>query len=84
MVVLFLHLLRVFILFIDNWFAKPLVSFENKRSASALYVQSHCDPPSNRDKYVAALMDSGISVDSVGKCLHNKDVPQIWDGKGKR
>ncbi|XP_026272209.1 alpha-(1,3)-fucosyltransferase 10 [Frankliniella occidentalis] len=40
-----------------------------------LYVQSDCDTPLDRDKYVQNLMRY-ISVDSYGTCLHNKDLPE--------
>ncbi|KAF5901927.1 alpha-(1,3)-fucosyltransferase 10, partial [Clarias magur] len=42
--------------------------------APVVYVQSDCDPPSDRDVYVQDLMKH-ISVDSYGQCLHNKDLP---------
>ena len=38
------------------------------------YLQSDCNPPSDRDSYVRELMKY-VSVDSYGKCLHNKDLP---------
>ncbi|KYO35083.1 alpha-(1,3)-fucosyltransferase 10 [Alligator mississippiensis] len=46
-----------------------------KRLAPLVYVQSDCDPPSDRDSYVSELM-SYIEVDSYGECLHNRDLPQ--------
>ncbi|KAM6104872.1 LOW QUALITY PROTEIN: GDP-fucose protein O-fucosyltransferase 4 [Pterocles gutturalis] len=39
--------------------------------APVLYLQSHCDVPSDRDRYVRELMKY-IQVDSYGKCLHNR------------
>ncbi|XP_076459282.1 GDP-fucose protein O-fucosyltransferase 4-like [Babylonia areolata] len=42
--------------------------------ASVVYVQSHCDVPSDRDSYVKELMKY-IKIDSYGACLHNKDLP---------
>ncbi|XP_063067381.1 alpha-(1,3)-fucosyltransferase 10 isoform X2 [Engraulis encrasicolus] len=42
--------------------------------APVAYVQSDCDPPSDRDVYVAELMRH-IPVDSYGRCLHNRDLP---------
>ena len=42
--------------------------------APVLYIQSDCDVPSDRDRYVKELMKY-IKVDSLGKCLHNKDLP---------
>lgn len=43
--------------------------------APVVYVQSHCDVPSDRDSYVKELMKY-IDVDSYGACLHNKDLPE--------
>ena len=40
-----------------------------------IFLQSGCNPPSDRDAYVKELMKF-ISVDSYGKCLHNKDLPE--------
>lgn len=40
-----------------------------------MYMQSACDPPSDRDAYVEELMKY-ISVDSYGRCLNNKDLPK--------
>ncbi|XP_012559412.1 alpha-(1,3)-fucosyltransferase 10 isoform X1 [Hydra vulgaris] len=42
--------------------------------ASIAYIQTGCNPPSDRDAYVQELMKY-IRVDSYGKCLHNKDLP---------
>ncbi|XP_030625673.1 GDP-fucose protein O-fucosyltransferase 3 isoform X1 [Chanos chanos] len=42
--------------------------------APIVYVQSDCDPPSDRDVYVQELMRY-VQVDSYGQCLHNKDLP---------
>ncbi|XP_077999691.1 GDP-fucose protein O-fucosyltransferase 3-like [Glandiceps talaboti] len=42
--------------------------------APVAYVQSDCDPPSDRDSYVEELMKY-VDVDSYGACLHNKDLP---------
>nr|XP_039267169.1 alpha-(1,3)-fucosyltransferase 11-like isoform X1 [Styela clava] len=38
--------------------------------APVLYLQSHCDVPSDRDRYVSELMKH-IQVDSYGECLNN-------------
>ncbi|CAI5796704.1 alpha-(1,3)-fucosyltransferase 10 [Podarcis lilfordi] len=46
-----------------------------KRLAPLVYVQSDCDPPSDRDSYVQELM-AHIEVDSYGACLHNRDLPE--------
>ncbi|KAM9849872.1 GDP-fucose protein O-fucosyltransferase 4 [Aulostomus maculatus] len=45
-----------------------------KGLAPVLYMQSHCDVPSDRDRYVRELMKY-IEVDSYGKCLNNKPLP---------
>lgn len=53
------------------------LSYKNqlrKSLAPVAYVQSDCDPPSDRDAYVRELMRH-IQVDSYGECLHNKDLP---------
>lgn len=42
--------------------------------APILYVQSHCDVASDRDRYVKELMKY-IKVDSYGACLNNKQLP---------
>ena len=43
--------------------------------APVLYVQSHCDVASDRDRYVKELMKY-IRVDSYGDCLNNKALPE--------
>lgn len=40
-----------------------------------VFLQSTCNPPSDRDSYVRELMKH-ISVDCYGSCLHNRDLPQ--------
>ncbi|GFN94943.1 alpha-(1,3)-fucosyltransferase 10 [Plakobranchus ocellatus] len=42
--------------------------------APVVYVQSDCDPPSDRDSYVKMLMKH-IKVDSYGSCMNNKQLP---------
>ena len=42
--------------------------------APIVYVQSHCDIASDRDRYIKQLMKY-IQVDSYGKCLSNKAIP---------
>ncbi|XP_066303406.1 alpha-(1,3)-fucosyltransferase 11-like isoform X2 [Branchiostoma lanceolatum] len=42
--------------------------------APVAYIQSHCGVPSDRDSYVQELMKH-VKVDSLGKCIHNKDLP---------
>ena len=39
-----------------------------------IYIQSDCNPPSDRDSYVWELMKY-VKVDSYGECLHNRDLP---------
>ncbi|XP_007434280.1 alpha-(1,3)-fucosyltransferase 10 [Python bivittatus] len=46
-----------------------------KRLAPLAYIQSDCDPPSDRDSYVKELM-AHIEIDSYGACLHNRDLPE--------
>ncbi|XP_066505625.1 alpha-(1,3)-fucosyltransferase 11 [Hoplias malabaricus] len=59
----------------------PSVSIQDKNRwrqaglAPVLYMQSHCDVPSDRDRYVQELMKY-IQVDSYGKCLNNKPLPK--------
>ncbi|XP_004592763.2 alpha-(1,3)-fucosyltransferase 10 [Ochotona princeps] len=45
-----------------------------KRLAPLAYVQSDCDPPSDRDSFVRELM-TYIEVDSYGECLRNRHLP---------
>ena len=57
---------------------KPIYTLKEKTAekgqASVVYVQSGCNPPSDRDAYVQELMKY-INVDSFGKCLNNKELP---------
>jgi len=39
------------------------------------YVYSDCDCPSDRDRFVE-ILQRYIQVDSYGRCLHNKDLPE--------
>ncbi|MBN3308117.1 FUT10 fucosyltransferase, partial [Amia calva] len=57
-------------------FVVPLSQKNSLRAtlAPVVYVQSDCDPPSDRDSYVRELMRH-IAVDSYGECLHNRDLP---------
>ncbi|XP_067577652.1 alpha-(1,3)-fucosyltransferase 10 isoform X4 [Pseudorca crassidens] len=59
----------------------PLQSKNHLRKSLAplVYVQSDCDPPSDRDSYVRELM-TYIEVDSYGECLRNKALPQQLNG----
>uniref|UniRef100_A0A8C5QY39 Fucosyltransferase n=1 Tax=Leptobrachium leishanense TaxID=445787 RepID=A0A8C5QY39_9ANUR len=54
--------------------AIPLVEKNTWRQngyAPVLYMQSHCDVPSDRDRYVKELMKY-LQVDSYGQCLNNR------------
>ncbi|OCT98810.1 hypothetical protein XELAEV_18011045mg [Xenopus laevis] len=42
--------------------------------APVLYMQSHCDVPSDRDRYVKELMKH-LEIDSYGQCLKNREHP---------
>ena len=56
----------------------PLVPVADKGKGGiglVLFLQSDCGTPSDRDTYVAELMKH-VKVDSYGKCLHNKDLPE--------
>ena len=58
----------------------PVFSIAEKNSkrsslAPVMYLHSDCDPPSDRDSYMRELMKY-IAVDSYGKCIHNKDLPE--------
>ncbi len=65
---------------------KPTHTLHQKNSfriddglAAILYVQSHCDVASDRDRYVRELAKF-IQIDSVGACEHNKDIePHLRD-----
>ena len=62
-----------------EWLERPVKVETSKKSSNGLglvmYLQSDCDPPSDRDSYVEELMKY-VTVDSYGKCLHNKDLPE--------
>ncbi|XP_040176381.1 alpha-(1,3)-fucosyltransferase 11 [Rana temporaria] len=63
-----------------SYLQHPAVSLEEKNKwrdkgyAPILYMQSHCDVPSDRDRYVKELMNY-IQVDSYGQCLKNHPLP---------
>ncbi|XP_026566808.1 alpha-(1,3)-fucosyltransferase 11 [Pseudonaja textilis] len=44
--------------------------------APLLYLQSHCDVPADRDRYVRELMKY-IQVDCYGRCLNNQKLPNM-------
>ncbi|XP_040293274.1 alpha-(1,3)-fucosyltransferase 11 [Bufo bufo] len=60
-----------------GYLQKPAVSIAEKNKwrgkgyAPVLYMQSHCDVPSDRDRYVKELMKY-IQIDSYGQCLKNR------------
>ena len=66
-----------------SYLLKPLIyTFDEKEVirkeegiASVVFIQSSCNPPSDRDSYIQELMKY-IRIDSYGKCLHNKDLPK--------
>ncbi|XP_048883787.1 alpha-(1,3)-fucosyltransferase 11 isoform X2 [Brienomyrus brachyistius] len=66
---------------LDYLLSPPVFSLQQKNKwrraglAPVLYMQSHCDVPSDRDRYVRELMKY-IEVDSYGKCLNNKPLPE--------
>ena len=63
---------------LEDLLKKPKYEISEKSlngRALVAYVQSGCDPPSDRDAYVSELMKY-IAVDSYGACLHNKDLPE--------
>ncbi|XP_066571458.1 GDP-fucose protein O-fucosyltransferase 4 isoform X2 [Amia ocellicauda] len=65
----------------------PAVSLDVKNRwrraglAPVLYMQSHCDVPSDRDRYIRELMKY-IKVDSYGKCLNNMPLPEQLEDTG--
>ncbi|XP_073416147.1 alpha-(1,3)-fucosyltransferase 11 [Dendrobates tinctorius] len=60
-----------------GYLQNPAVSVAEKNKwrqigyAPILYMQSHCDVPSDRDRYVKELMKH-IQIDSYGQCLKNR------------
>ena len=71
---LHLHYLHTFQLLL----APPRTPTHLKSKGSlglVMFLQSACNPPSDRDSYVRELMKY-VSVDCYGKCLHNKDLPE--------
>ncbi|KFM65027.1 Alpha-(1,3)-fucosyltransferase 11, partial [Stegodyphus mimosarum] len=47
--------------------------FRYQGIAPVMYLQSHCNVASDRDRYVKNLMNF-IKIDSYGACLHNKNL----------
>ncbi|MBN3273165.1 FUT11 fucosyltransferase, partial [Polyodon spathula] len=65
-----------------DYLTGPAVSLQEKNCwrrdglTPVLYVQSHCDVPSDRDRYVQELMKHiQPYIDFYGKCLNNKKFP---------
>ena len=62
-----------------EWLERPTEVQTNQKSSEGrglvMYLQSDCNPPSDRDSFVQELMKY-VSVDSYGKCLHNRDLPE--------
>ncbi|ESP01433.1 hypothetical protein LOTGIDRAFT_83439, partial [Lottia gigantea] len=60
---------------------KYMLSIEEKNEyrklglAPIVYIQSSCDTPSDRDKLVF-LLQKYIPIDSYGKCVNNKILPE--------
>ncbi|MCL4154916.1 UNVERIFIED_CONTAM: hypothetical protein GTU68_037050 [Idotea baltica] len=48
---------------------------EERTISPILYLQSNCDPPSQRDKYVEEISKL-IPIDSYGSCLNNRELPK--------
>uniref|UniRef100_UPI00358EDB90 alpha-(1,3)-fucosyltransferase 11-like isoform X2 n=1 Tax=Myxine glutinosa TaxID=7769 RepID=UPI00358EDB90 len=63
-----------------DYLRRPPVPLEQKNKlriagrAPVVYLQSHCDVASDRDRYVRELMNY-IPVDSYGECLRNRAFP---------
>lgn len=64
----------------DSRYVIPLVIKNELQTthqlATIAFVQSICDTMTDRDNYVQELMNY-IQVDAYGKCLHNKDMPNM-------
>ena len=70
-------LITQFLNSIETLLTPPQFDLNQKKRnglASVVYIQTGCDPPSDRDAYVEQLMKY-IKIDSYGRCLHNKDLP---------
>lgn len=63
---------------LDELVKEPVFSFRERSKfplSSTIYLQSGCNPPSDRDAYVNELMKH-INIDSYGRCLNNKELPE--------
>lgn len=61
---------------LDKRYVVPL-EMKNKlldHLSPVLYVQSDCDTPLDRDRFVGNLMKF-VPIDSYGACLQNKQLP---------
>jgi hypothetical protein len=58
---------------------QPEVPFELRYSddtaAPVSWVASHCSSQNQRERVVQQLLDAGLTIDIMGKCMHNKDFP---------
>lgn len=55
---------------------RPPISYESAKPKAVYMINEACaSPGSKRQKYFAAI-DSAFSVDSVGDCHHNTEIPQ--------
>ncbi|XP_062926417.1 alpha-(1,3)-fucosyltransferase 11 isoform X2 [Mobula hypostoma] len=60
---------------LDYLLRPPLPLAQKGRGrAPVLYLQSHCEVASDRDRYVRRLMEH-LQIDSYGQCLQNKELP---------
>ncbi|XP_051897663.1 alpha-(1,3)-fucosyltransferase 11 [Pristis pectinata] len=63
-----------------GYLRRPPLPLAHKRQlrrhgrAAVLYLQSHCQVASDRDRYVRRLMEH-LEIDSYGQCLQNKELP---------
>lgn len=69
-----------------DWTETPAIPIEEKNRlqkeeglAPIIYVQSDCHTPSDRERYVKELMKY-IEIDSYGRCLNNRKMPEEIDG----
>lgn len=63
---------------VEDLLKKPILSYTEKDKlplASTMYLQSGCNPPSDRDAYVNELMKH-MKIDSFGACLNNRELPE--------
>ena len=62
-----------------EWLLDPIIYPTSQKSKGdiglVMYIHSDCEVPSDRDTYAEELMKY-VKVDSYGKCVHNKDLPE--------